>query len=136
MGPLVWDDATYAVGIAEIDRQHRRLFGLLSELYQAIQDGHAEHVIAGVLTKLVDYTVYHFTHEEQLLRLHGYPQAQAHRAEHERLTDQAKALAARLKSGRDDVTLPTLKFLCDWLSHHILGSDRKFAPFLLARGVR
>jgi hemerythrin len=136
MNVFAWDDAKYSIGIAEIDRQHRKLFDLFSQLYEAIQEGHAAEVIDGVLTKVVDYTAYHFAHEEKLLRLHGYADEQAHRAEHARLSEQAKALVERLKAGRDDVTLPTLKFLCDWLRQHILGSDRKFAPFLIAKGVR
>ena len=136
MNVFVWDDAKYSIGIAEIDRQHQKLFALFSQLYEAIQEGHAAEVIDSVLTKLVDYTAYHFAHEEKLLRLHGYADEQPHHAEHAKLAEQAKALAARLRSGRGDVTLPTLQFLCDWLRQHILGSDRKFAPFLIAKGVR
>lgn len=42
----------------------------------------------------------------------------------------------RHRAGEAKVTMATLKFLCDWLNNHILGSDKKFAPFLIERGAR
>lgn len=134
MSMFVWDQR-YSVEIAEIDRQHQQLFGMLNELYDAMQDGHGSEVIAKVLDRLLDYTAYHFAQEEKLFDLYRYPDEAAHRAEHAQLTRQARALADRMKRGEGDVTVPTLKFLCDWLARHILGSDKRYAPFLAAKGV-
>jgi methyl-accepting chemotaxis protein/hemerythrin len=135
MSLFVWD-AKYSVNISEIDRQHQRLFALFNELYQAMQDGHGNEVIDKVLTSVLDYTVYHFAYEEKLFQQYGYPDEAAHRAEHARLAEQAKTLAQKLRAGQSHVTMATLKFLCDWLNNHILGSDKKFAPFLIGKGVR
>lgn len=135
MSLFVWD-AKYTLNIAELDRQHQRLFALFNDLYDALQDGRAHEVIDKVLTGVVDYTVYHFEAEEKLLRQHGYQEEAAHRAEHAKLAEQAKALVRQHRAGEAKVTLATLKFLCDWLNNHILGSDRKFAPYLIERGVR
>ena len=46
-----------------------------------------------------------------------------------------KELAHRLQSREAEVPVATLKFLCDWLSKHILGSDKKYAPFLQEKGI-
>ena len=135
MSLFVWD-TKYTLNIAELDRQHQRLFALFNDLYGAMQDGHGNEIIDKVLTGVVDYTVYHFEAEEKLLREHGYQDEAAHRAEHARLAEQAKTLVLRHRAGEAKVTMATLKFLCDWLNNHILGSDKKFAPFLIARGVR
>lgn len=135
MSLFVWD-ARYTLNIAEIDRQHQKLFALFNELYDAMQQGHANQVIDDVLTRVVDYTAYHFATEEKLLRQYGYAEEAAHRAEHAKLTEQAKLLVARQRAGHGQVAIATLKFLCDWLNSHILGSDRKFAPFLIENGVR
>ena len=131
---IEWDQR-YSVDIAEIDRQHRKLFDLLNELYAAMQEGQADQVVGKVLDRVVDYTVLHFAHEERLFTQYGYPGAAAHRDEHAQLTAQAKGLAERLKSGKGDVPVSTLKFLCDWLSRHILGSDKGYAAFLTQQGV-
>lgn len=134
MSMFEWDQR-YSVAIAEIDRQHQQLFQLLNELYDAMQTGHGNEVIAKVLDRLLDYTAYHFEQEEKLFALYHYPDEAAHRAEHAQLTQQARSLVARMKRGEGDVIVPTLKFLCDWLARHILGSDKRYAPFLTAQGV-
>jgi hemerythrin-like metal-binding protein len=135
MSLLMWD-ARYTLNIAEIDRQHQKLFALFNELYEAMQQGHGNEVIDDVLTRVVDYTAYHFATEEKLLHQYGYAEEAAHRAEHAKLTEQAKALVHKQRSGNAQVAIATLKFLCDWLNNHILGSDKKFAPFLIEKGVR
>lgn len=135
MSLFVWD-AKYTLGIAELDRQHQKLFALFNELYEAMQEGHGNDVIDKVLDRAVDYTVYHFATEEKLLRDHGYAEEAAHRAEHGKLADQVKALVQKRRIGETHVAMAALKLLCDWLNNHILGSDRKFAPFLIGKGVR
>ncbi len=135
MSLFMWD-ARYTLNITEIDRQHQKLFALFNELYEAMQEGHANEVIDDVLTRVVDYTAYHFATEEKLFRQYGYPDEAAHRAEHAKLAEQAKVLVQKQRGGNGQVAIATLKFLCDWLNSHILGSDRKFAPFLIEKGVR
>ncbi len=135
MNLFAWD-AKYRLEIDEIDKQHQHLFGLFNQLYDAMQDGRANDVIDDVLTNVVDYTAYHFAHEEALFRRYGYPEEIAHRKEHQKLTEQAKALSRRLRAGHGDVSMATLKFMADWLSSHILREDKKFAPFLIERGLR
>lgn len=136
MSAFVWEDK-YSLHIAEIDRQHQRLFALFNELYDAMQQGHGSEVIEKVLTSVVDYCAYHFAFEEKLLHEAGFKEEAAHRAEHGKLTEQAKTLARRLKESGSDTTvaIATLQFLGDWLARHILVSDKSFAPFLIARGV-
>jgi hemerythrin len=134
MSAFVWSEK-YCLGVEQIDRQHEKLFSLFNQLYDAMQAGHGPEVIDKVLTSVIDYTVYHFGFEEKLLHECGYKESPAHHAEHLRLTEQAKALAQRLRAGHGDVTVATLQFLGDWLARHILVADRKFVPFLLAQGV-
>jgi hemerythrin len=134
MSVFVWEDK-YSLDIEDLDRQHQKLFALFNELYDAMQQGHGNEVIDKVINRVVDYTAYHFAFEEKLLHQCGYVEEAAHRAEHGKLAEQAKELAQKLRSGRADVTMATLKFLGDWLTRHILVSDKKFAPFLVAHGV-
>lgn len=134
MSMFEWDNR-YSVDIPEIDRQHQKLFALLNELCDAMQDGRGSAAVGKVLDRVVDYTAYHFGYEEKLLREAGYPEDDAHRAEHAKLTDQAKELAVRLQKQQGDVPVATLKFLSDWLGRHILGSDKKYAAFLAEKGI-
>lgn len=131
---LMWDPR-YSVGIREIDQQHQRLFMMFNELYEAIQEGYEERVVDKILSRLIDYTVYHFDTEERLMRQHGYAGEAEHHAEHEQLRAQAKVLVARQREGNTHVSMQALKFMSDWLNHHILGCDSKLGPFLAERGV-
>jgi hemerythrin len=135
MNLFVWDPK-YSVGIEEIDSQHQHLFALFKELYDAMQQGRAPDVIDEVLESVVDYTGYHFAHEEALFLHFGYPGLQAHQAEHEQLAEQSRLLREKLHDGEKDVSLATFKFLSDWLADHILGSDMKYASFLIEKGMR
>ena len=131
---FAWD-AQYSVNINAIDRQHQRLFALFNELYEAMQEGHADDVIDKVLDRALDYTAYHFATEERLLREYGYAEEAAHRQEHAKLEEHLKVLLQKRRVGESRVALATLKLLCDWLNEHILKSDKKFAAFLTQQGV-
>lgn len=124
MSLLTWDDS-YSLNVAELDRQHQRLFALFNELYEAMQQGRAPAAIRQVLDAVVDYTHYHFAFEEQFLHENGYAAGDTHCTQHRELALQARELARRAREG--DVTPATLKFLSGWLLSHILVSDRKFA---------
>lgn len=134
MSAIVWEDK-YCLQIADIDHQHERLFALFNELYDAMQQGRGPEVIDKVLTSVIDYTVYHFACEEKLMHEAGYAHEAAHKAEHQKLTQQAKELSQKLRDGGNDVTMATLKLLGDWLARHILVADKALAPTLLAQGV-
>lgn len=134
MALVVWDFAQHSVNIQEIDRQHQKLFDCLNELYDAMMQGQGNEVIGKVLDDLVNYTVYHFNHEEKLFRQHGYPNTASHCAEHAKLADHARALKEKYDAGQILVTTETLSFLLKWLNTHILGSDKMYVDFLTARG--
>src|SRR4051812_42361759 len=104
MSAFVWEEK-YCLQIAELDRQHQKLFALFNQLFDAMQQGRGDEVVDKVLTSVVDYTAYHFSFEEKLLHEAGYEEEAAHRAEHARLAAQAKALAHKLQAGRDDPTV-------------------------------
>jgi hemerythrin-like metal-binding protein len=131
---LVWD-AKYCVNIREIDRQHRKLFDLLNDLYEAMQEGLGKDLIGEALGNLVDYTAYHFIWEEKLFRQHGYAEEAAHRAGHARLTTQLNAMKQKFDDGQTNVTMDMLRYLRDWLNDLVTGEDRKYAPFLIGKGV-
>ncbi len=130
--PLLEWKAEYSVNISEIDEQHRKLIDLVNRLYDAMKVGQGKTVMAAILGELVQYIAYHFATEERLFREHRYPDAALHAA----LTAQAKDLQARYGHQPGSLSVETMRFLRDWLNHHILGSDRKYGPFLNERGVR
>ena len=131
---MTWD-STWSVNVKEIDAQHQKLIGIVNELHEAMKAGKARDVLGGVLAQLADYTVYHFRAEEKLLQLHGYPEYGAHEKEHETFTKAVLDLKARNDRGGLILTINVLAFLKDWLTGHILKTDKNYSPFLNGKGV-
>jgi len=133
--PLMeWTENLY-VEIPRIDQQHKRLVEMLNELHDAVQQKRAKDVIGGTLTDLLAYTETHFALEEEYFDKYGYFDAENHKASHQALTEEVRELLVRYKS-TDGETLgvEVLEFLKDWLYRHILGADKKYAPFFKIKG--
>jgi len=131
---MPWKDE-YAVGIKQIDEQHKRLVRLLNELNQAMADGKGREVMTGILSQLVDYTKGHFATEERLMQGYLYPGYAAHKLEHDQLTKTVLKFQQDVNSGKAVMSIEVLDFLKNWLRNHILGTDKRYAPFLNSKGV-
>jgi hemerythrin-like metal-binding protein len=132
---FTWND-TYNTGIKEIDAQHKKLVEILNQLFEAMGKGQAKEVLGKLLDQLIEYTVVHFATEEKLFKLYNYPESVAHKAEHAALTKTALDLQGKFKSGKAMITLEVANFLKKWLGEHIMGSDKKYSPFLIGKGVK
>ena len=120
----------YSVQIAEIDAQHQRLFALAAELHAALSQGKGYSVLESCLAALLDYTKVHFATEEQFMSRYHYPQAQEHKAEHDKLTAQVVTLQRRFRGGETTISLSVMIFLKNWLEHHIVGSDQQYSAYI------
>ena len=120
----------YSVGNAQIDMQHKQLFRMAGELHEAMVNGHGKEIIESLLDKLVSYTSHHFASEERLMKESGYPGYQQHHADHEKLASQVLEYQAKVKTRACAVTVEMMRFLRDWLDHHIRGADMKVGVYL------
>jgi hemerythrin len=127
---LEWTDRL-SVGVEALDAEHRRMIALINELFDAISEGKGKDALGPVLDKLIDYTQYHFGHEERLMAEHAYAGLDEHRREHEALTGEVLQVRARHFSGSSAVlSIETMAFLKGWLLRHIHGTDKLYGPHL------
>ena len=118
------------MGVEEIDREHKRLLGLLNELHDAVHAGDAREVLGKVLDELMLYVGYHFAHEEELFLRTNYPGNERHRRQHRALTITVKEVREDFQlSGSEGLPVQVLEFLKTWLFEHIMGSDRAFGMY-------
>lgn len=127
--PLAWHEE-YGVGVEIIDREHRELFRMSQDLFEALfgsgpgVDPHAQ------FKALAASTARHFETEEQLMDAHGYPEADEHLGHHRRILGSLETIAADFerfrKASRRDVGV----FIKDQVMLHILTEDRKLGAFL------
>jgi len=134
MAIISWND-TLSVRVKEIDIQHQRLVELVNKLHDSMKAGKGNDVLGPILSDLVKYTVFHFSTEEKYFQKFGYPEFQQHKKQHDDLTNKAKALKTSFEQGKQTISIEVLTFLKDWLSGHILGSDKKYGPFLNSKGL-
>jgi hemerythrin len=81
---VIWDEK-YAIGIALIDNQHKELFSLTNELFQACLG--REETLKGVfketMGRMVEYVRFHFGAEQELLQRINYPGYAEHKKQHD-----------------------------------------------------
>lgn len=135
--PLMsWND-NLSVGVKVLDDDHKKLIGLLNELHDGITGGQRQEALGHVLHELITYTKTHFQREEELFARTGYPEAAAHKKEHDSLVQKAVDLQNRFKQGGTSMlSLETMSFLKSWLTQHIQGNDKKYSSHLKSKGVQ
>ena len=132
---MVWSDE-YAVGVAEIDEQHQRLFKMINDLNEAMALGQGKQVLDRILSGMVDYVGRHFQTEEYYMEKANYPELQTHKEIHTRLTHKVHEMVDRYNTGEVGLGVELLNFLQDWLKKHILGTDKKYAPYMAGLDLR
>ena len=137
MQEIEWHES-HSVGVPSIDEQHKRLMAMTNRLFQAIMDEAGEAVLEGILNELADYAAYHFTHEEELLRMHGYPEdlLAEHEAEHQALTNEVHRYIALYRQDPANLDLSVYVFLRDWTTEHMSRSDSEYSEFLVAHHAK
>lgn len=135
MALVNWSDQL-SVNIRQIDEQHKKLVSMLNELHDAMLNGKGRDVLSQILDGLAEYTVTHFATEENLMKKYNYPGYVNHKAEHDRFVEKVSEFKEKLSQGQLTLTMEVLNFLKDWLTSHIMGSDKKYGPFLNERGIK
>jgi len=135
MALFTWS-TEYSVGNDLIDREHQKLFEMADRLHAAMLSGGGHVVLRGLFDDLAEYTRTHFAHEEALMQRHAYPQLPAHAEIHRQLIARVASLQDDLRAGKLTVTMNTMQFLRDWLSHHIGKTDRLVAEHVRNRELQ
>ncbi|MCL4538924.1 MAG: bacteriohemerythrin [Bacteroidetes bacterium] len=133
--PLIEWNEKLSVNIRAIDDQHKKWINILNELHGAMKAGKGRDAVGNVLDELVEYTKVHFASEEKLMKSNGYPLFAGHKKLHEDMVKEVEILRSRYSSGAAGLTIEVMQFLKNWLSEHIIGTDKNYGPYLNGKGV-
>jgi hemerythrin len=122
-----WTDSLLT-GIKEIDDQHRVLFDVIARLELAVSQEDKWSAVHYALVELSSYVNIHFAVEESLMRLHDYPDLEAHIASHRAFS--AELAEIKKHSIREDVSESMTTLVKTWLVHHIGKEDFAYVPHL------
>ncbi|MBZ0254621.1 bacteriohemerythrin, partial [bacterium] len=126
---IQWSDSM-SVNQHEIDQQHKRLFELVNQLYDAMKAGQGTNNLSRILKELIRYTKNHFSAEEQYMEKAGYPKLEAHKKIHEGFAMKVLEFQRAFESGEVVLSQDILDFLKEWLVNHIMKQDQEYAPYL------
>ncbi len=133
---FTWSE-NYAIGIDEIDVQHKKLVDIGAKLEDMLSTGDSVDYydyILETLDELKDYAEYHFSYEEKKMEEHGYEELEQHRMEHLFFVKRINRLSMQdIDSQQMGVITETLNFLAKWLFSHILNSDMKYVDAISGR---
>ena len=135
MSILTWNDQLM-IGIDSVDRQHEHLVMLTNRLDEVLALGAELQTVVDTVNELVDYTVYHFHHEEELMEKAAFnPEMFAkHREQHQEFVEKMARVQADVQNDVGVISKDLLDFLVDWLCQHILHTD-KIMAISLTKGI-
>ena len=118
----------YKIGVELIDEQHNRLFELADKAYMLLKDEFSidkYDKIVHILEELKDYTIFHFKSEEEYMESINYKKLFTQKIEHEEFIKKIEAIDLRnIDDKQDESLVKILNFLNDWLTEHILKTDK------------
>ncbi|MFA5997039.1 MAG: bacteriohemerythrin [Candidatus Paceibacterota bacterium] len=132
---IIWDD-TFTLGVAVIDEQHKKMIGIINELYHAMKSSTEKENLSDIITELTEYADYHFTSEESFFDKCNYPGAKHHRKSHELYRETINNFLIDYHNDESVLPLKMIKFLGDWWSDHIRGEDRDYVLCFHACGLK
>lgn len=115
----------FETGLTEVDQQHLRLVDMLNSLSEQVDSASADRVDE-LLTGLAQYTVYHFSCEEALMRHVGVDprHIEKHCAAHAQFVEQVQSWMATREADGQLSPDQLIDYLANWLVFHILGEDQ------------
>ena len=130
---FIWKDE-YLTNIGELDAQHQKLVELINDFYadllQHKESDQKQSSIVKTLERLMAYSLYHFEAEEKLMLQYEYPGYEKHKEEHERFKLHVARLMKEQNETMPVLPFPLVVFLKDWLTSHVLKTDKQYGPYL------
>jgi len=99
-------------------------------LAAAIANGGEEAETERTLFHLSEYVDFHFKAEEDMMVQTSYLGLEAHRAVHDEMRSQVKALVDSYLEEHKILPASLMDYLISWLIEHMDGEDRKLAGHL------
>ena len=123
-------DPEYLTGIEEIDNQHREIEEVAKAVIEAVEARDKWHIVHYIVVRLYELLRFHFTVEEAMMRITGFPEIEDHKRVHQEMLQ----IVERMKSATLDPNLgedsEILKKQFSFLTH-IVDHDKKLADVMV-----
>lgn len=118
----------YMTGIDMIDREHKILFEIVERANALVKNwtvGDKYDDIMEILGELEEYTISHFSDEEEYMRNIGYDGLAAQQRAHAAFIDKLQSInVEEIDRNPQEYLESLIEFLLGWLIQHILHTDK------------
>ena len=118
----------FSNGIPENDERYKVLVECISHIEHAVTTQQKWSAVHLALGQLRHFASIHFAVDENLMRMHDYPELAQHAGEHRNFLSDVEAL--QQMSLRADVSAKMIAYLKNCLEQHAITSDRRYAAYL------
>jgi len=101
--PITWLNV-YNTHIKKIDQQHRKLVEMINNLETARGKTYESKLVRELFFNLVDYTKYHFSEEESLMKELHYPKLTEHTGQHKEFINKIVEMLEAVKEGELEIS--------------------------------
>lgn len=129
MNKFQWCD-DYCLNIEVVDAPQQQMLKLMNQLNEMRENDSDVRSIAEALTEMTEFARNFFRSEERMLNRFNYPEYQEHRKEHRDFIKNIIMFRRWFAEDAAKLTDDVFEFFRVWVSHHILVSDQRYAPFI------
>jgi len=120
---IKWN-SDFNTGFDDIDKDHRKLFGIFNAFYAAIGEQNVSYkTILPFINDVLKYTRYHFETELKLMNEWSYSNVGLHSRMHRKFSSFVKRASILAVSNPAEVSNQLIGLLEQWLLYHIIGVD-------------
>lgn len=128
---IKWSN-NFSVKHTGIDEQHKKLIDIIKEVACLVDEEDIEFTnLLDLVNQLDNYVEEHFKYEETLMKKHSYPEEVEHIKQHNELRHRMECLNIFDVEKTTDFYKELLSYLVNWLSMHIMQTDKKLGLFLV-----
>lgn len=123
----------FAIGLPEVDHEHRDLIATINALHARLGPAAPAGEVVGALGDIHSAIAAHFALEERSMAQLGYPALPAHKADHERLLDEILDILEDVVAADAYSAGALSSALADWFGLHFRSHDSDLHHWLVGR---
>ncbi len=128
--PLLEWKQEFALGVADVDHEHRELITLINELYAHLQRQDSSVSVEDFLGEIYAKISAHFALEEKIMRERHYDQYDDHKADHERLLEEIRDIMDAYEDDAHFNESELAACLTSWFTGHFKTKDARLHKYL------
>ncbi|MDD4922817.1 MAG: hemerythrin family protein [Bacteroidales bacterium] len=119
----------FSIGNEKIDKEHQHIIDIYNELVHLSWSSSNSRKFAEILSKMTDYSFYHFSREEKYMQNILYPEIEKHKVYHRKYIVKVSMYNSDFFGPECPDPKDVVKFLEKWWMNHIQRADLDYERY-------